>query len=83
MIVCVCHAVPEAALRHAVEAGLSLDEIARSTGAGTSCGICADDVARIVTADDRCDGDGSGSCPGCPRAAHAHRDRSAPRRDAA
>jgi bacterioferritin-associated ferredoxin len=84
MIVCVCHAVPDTALRRAAAAGLSADEIVRVTKAGTSCGVCATEVARIVGANDGCDGDGHGSCPGCPRAAVGRgTPQAAPERDAA
>jgi bacterioferritin-associated ferredoxin len=81
MIVCVCHAVPEAALLEGLEAGLSAEEIVRTTRAGTSCGVCATEVARIVGAGGGCKGDGSGGCAGCPCA--ATRSAVEPQREAA
>ncbi len=65
MIVCVCHAVPENAVRQAAEAGLSAAEIALRTRAGTSCGCCRDEVERIVTLARPCQG--GGDCARCPR----------------
>jgi bacterioferritin-associated ferredoxin len=65
MIACLCHAVTDAEIRAAAAAGRSVEEIARSTGAGTSCGCCAEYVAGIVREHQDC---GSRApCPGCPR----------------
>jgi bacterioferritin-associated ferredoxin len=83
VIVCLCHAVPDTTLRHAVQAGLSADEIVRATRAGTSCGVCAEAVARIVGANDGCARDEGHGCPDCPRAAGGHGSTAAPERDAA
>jgi bacterioferritin-associated ferredoxin len=69
VIVCICHAVPETALREAAALGLPIEEVVRETGAGTSCGCCADQVAEILARHQPCDGQGSRQCPGCPRAA--------------
>ncbi len=48
MIVCSCRAVSDREIRMAAEAGRSLSEIVRSTGATTDCGCCAQAVERIV-----------------------------------
>ena len=48
MIVCSCRAVSDREIRMAAEAGRSLDEIVRVTGATTDCGCCAGAVERIV-----------------------------------
>ncbi|HYS79560.1 MAG TPA: (2Fe-2S)-binding protein [Anaeromyxobacteraceae bacterium] len=65
MIVCSCHAVSDRALRDAVTAGLSHAQIVATSGAGTDCGHCRDDVAEIVTGSRDDHGCGNG-CPGCP-----------------
>jgi bacterioferritin-associated ferredoxin len=65
MIACLCHAVSEQALREAAAAGRSAEEVARATGAGTSCGTCAEAIAGILSGREACDGGGV-PCPGCP-----------------
>jgi bacterioferritin-associated ferredoxin len=47
MIVCLCRAVSDRAIRSAA-AGRNLDEVVRATGAGSDCGCCAEEVARIA-----------------------------------
>ncbi|HEY7724923.1 MAG TPA: (2Fe-2S)-binding protein [Anaeromyxobacteraceae bacterium] len=61
MIVCLCRAVSDHALR-AAAVGRSLDEVVRDTGVGSDCGCCAEEVARIVSAPCR-----EEPCAGCPR----------------
>ena len=67
MIVCLCHAVSDRALRDAVHAGAgSREEVVQATRAGTECGCCRAELSRVVEA-------ALGSCghevpcPGCPR----------------
>ncbi len=68
MIVCSCRAVSDRELRMAAEAGRSLGEIVRITGAGTDCGCCREQVERIVQAARPCR---DVPCAGCPGAAQA------------
>ncbi|WP_375500146.1 bacterioferritin-associated ferredoxin [uncultured Jatrophihabitans sp.] len=57
MYVCICHAVTDTQIHRAVDTGAdSLEQIGRTTRAGTSCGTCHDHIDEIVEA--RC-----GSCP--------------------
>ena len=63
MIVCSCRVVSDCELRMAAEAGRSLPEIVRSTGAGADCGCCAESVERIVAAARPCR---ATPCTGCP-----------------
>jgi bacterioferritin-associated ferredoxin len=65
MIVCSCNVVTDRELRMAAEAGRSLPEIVRVTGAGADCGCCADAVERIVTSARPCR---DTPCTGCPNA---------------
>jgi len=65
MIVCSCRAVSDRELRMAAEAGRSLREIVRSTGATTDCGCCAESVERIVSSSRPCRAE---PCTGCPNA---------------
>ncbi len=64
MIVCLCHGISDHAVRRAASTGASVQEIAHATGAGTSCGVCADAVERIVR-EEPCSS--PEPCPGCPR----------------
>jgi bacterioferritin-associated ferredoxin len=66
MIVCSCHAVSDSTLREAAATGLSPDEIAGITGAGSTCGACREVVADIV-AESHGPCRGAQACPGCPR----------------
>ena len=70
MIVCSCHAVSDRTLRDAASAGASLDEVLASTGAGSDCGCCKEDVAAIISEHHHgpCR---SAPCAGCPRRAAA------------
>ncbi|WP_375485075.1 bacterioferritin-associated ferredoxin [uncultured Jatrophihabitans sp.] len=57
MFVCICHAVTDEQVHDALDAGaMSVAEIGRATGAGSSCGSCHDHVEDLVEA--RC-----GACP--------------------
>jgi bacterioferritin-associated ferredoxin len=64
MYVCVCHAVPETVVAEWARAGLSAEEVAERTRAGTSCGLCAPDLAAVVSRHRRCERTG-GACTGC------------------
>ncbi len=65
MIVCVCRAISDRAVRAARAAGArTVEAIAAATGAGTLCGCCRDEMARIIAQPCKAD-----PCPGCPRAA--------------
>lgn len=64
MYLCICKAVPEAAVRGLAVDGLWVEEVGRITGAGTICGRCADVVAAVVAESKRCDRTG-GACTGC------------------
>ena len=49
MLVCHCNGVTERRVRSAVQAGAcTLREVARSCGAGASCGGCRPEIARIL-----------------------------------
>lgn len=49
MIVCSCHAINDAALESIVEAGASnMREVGDACGAGTDCGRCCRDIARLL-----------------------------------
>jgi bacterioferritin-associated ferredoxin len=66
MIVCVCKAVSDRAIRAARDAGATTPAlVAAATGAGTSCGCCRDAVARILAEPCRA----AAPCPGCPNRA--------------
>ncbi len=64
MYVCVCHPGPAAVVAEWARAGLSAEEVARRTRAGTSCGMCAAEVAAVVSRHRRCERTG-GPCTGC------------------
>lgn len=50
MIVCVCHNLNEKAVREAIERGCrSVAALARTTGAGSSCGQCVCDLRELVS----------------------------------
>ena len=68
MIVCSCRAVSERELRQAVEAGRSLADVVRLTGATADCGCCTAAVERIFSARRPCR---ATPCPGCRSAGHA------------
>ncbi len=67
MIVCSCRAISDREIRMAAEAGRSLAEIVRLTGATTDCGCCRESVERIVAAARPCR---DVPCAGCPNAGH-------------
>lgn len=50
MIVCVCRNVSDRTVRELASAGASLAEVIERTGAGTGCGHCRLDIARIHAA---------------------------------
>jgi bacterioferritin-associated ferredoxin len=69
MIVCSCRAVSDHAIREAVRAGQCREEILASTGVGSDCGACMDDVDSLLgTPDGSCRPQ---PCAGCPRRAPA------------
>jgi len=72
MIVCSCHAVSDREIHRALEAGRSLEEVVRLTGATTDCGCCAEAVKRIAAATSPCR---STPCPDCPGAGTRHPER--------
>ncbi len=48
-IVCECYGVTNGDIKDAVEHGAStLEEVQDATGAATSCGVCTDDVQRVL-----------------------------------
>ena len=65
MIVGLCHAVPDTAVRAAAAAGYGPEEIAHETHAGTSCGCCSEAIARIVAESHRCRRHEGQRCVGC------------------
>jgi bacterioferritin-associated ferredoxin len=49
MILCVCAAVSDRAIRDVMDAGAStVGSVARITGAGTGCGACVCDIKRML-----------------------------------
>jgi bacterioferritin-associated ferredoxin len=66
VIVCVCHAVSDRAIRDAAAGGASLDDVARATRAGTSCGCCKETVKALLGTAAPCKPDAP--CAGCPKA---------------
>jgi bacterioferritin-associated ferredoxin len=70
MIVCVCRRVSDRAVDAAIDAGArDVDAIARSTGAGSDCGCCREELA--ARAEQRTSPCSSPPCAGCPRAVAA------------
>ena len=76
MIVCSCYAVSEARMRELVQAGASEHDIARLTGAGTSCGCCVDAVKALLSTE-RPPCRKEVPCPGCACAAPGTRAKAA------
>jgi bacterioferritin-associated ferredoxin len=65
MIVCVCRNVSDRAVARAIDGGArTAAEVARATGAGTSCGCCRATVEALLEARSPCEG---GGCEACPR----------------
>lgn len=57
MYVCICHAVTEGELGHALDSGaITLADVGIRTGAGTGCGTCHEHIEDLIEA--RC-----GTCP--------------------
>ncbi len=74
MIVCLCKAVNDRAVRAARDAGAeTVEAIGAATGAGTACGCCRGTIAAILAEPCR-----AVPCPDCPSRADA-----VPRRAAA
>jgi bacterioferritin-associated ferredoxin len=68
MIVCVCQRVSDRAIDAAIQAGArDLTSLSRTTGAGTDCGCCRDELAARAAAAHRSGPCSSPPCPGCPR----------------
>jgi bacterioferritin-associated ferredoxin len=66
VIVCVCRRVSDRAVGAAIDAGArTVEDVARVTGAGTSCGCCRPAIDLAVRAQAACS---DPPCPGCPRA---------------
>jgi bacterioferritin-associated ferredoxin len=63
MIVCLCRAVSDHAIRAASVAGQALEELVQATGAGSDCGDCSETVKRIAREARPCR---SEPCAGCP-----------------
>lgn len=67
MIVCLCEAVSDRAIRAARDAGAqTLEAVAAATGAGTGCGCCHGTIAKILA--EPCK---PVPCIGCPRRAES------------
>ena len=66
MIVCSCHAVSDTKLRELAHDGATVQDIARRTNAGTTCGCCVSQVREVVAAARGGCGK-SPACPGCTR----------------
>ncbi len=50
-LVCACRSVRAAAIGQAIDAGArDVDAVAETTGAGTNCGSCRPEIARLITA---------------------------------
>jgi bacterioferritin-associated ferredoxin len=65
MVLCLCKAVTDAAVRQVIEDGAtSVDEIGARCGAGTDCGGCRGSLADLVAADAHAC---AGNCSDCPR----------------
>lgn len=48
-IVCNCFSVTNGMIKEAVDNGATtLEEVQEATGAGTACGVCCEDVQRLV-----------------------------------
>lgn len=48
-IVCSCYSITNGMIKEAVDNGAStLEEVQEKTSAGTACGVCLDDVQRLV-----------------------------------
>jgi bacterioferritin-associated ferredoxin len=66
MIVCSCKAVSDRTVGALVESGArTVEDVARATGAGTDCGCCAGELARILA--ERTAPCPEPACAGCPR----------------
>lgn len=62
MYVCICHAVTDSDLDHAIDSGADcVESVGTATGAGTGCGMCHDVIEDVLAA----------KCVSCPLAALA------------
>ena len=67
MIVCLCRAVNDRAVRAARDAGArTVEAVGAATGAGTCCGCCKGTIAAILAEPCRAE-----PCPDCPSRADA------------
>jgi bacterioferritin-associated ferredoxin len=49
MYICICHAVSDSAIRHAVEEGVNnFRDLSFRTGCGTQCGSCVQQAREIM-----------------------------------
>jgi bacterioferritin-associated ferredoxin len=65
MIVCICGAVSDRAIRAARDAGAeTIEAIAAASGAGTGCGCCHGTIAKLLAEPCRLV-----PCAGCPKRA--------------
>jgi bacterioferritin-associated ferredoxin len=70
MIVCLCEAVSDRAIRAAREAGAqTLEAVAETTGAGSGCGCCHGAIAKVLAEAARPSPCRAVPCAGCPRSA--------------
>jgi bacterioferritin-associated ferredoxin len=70
MIVCMCEAVSDRAIRAAREAGAqTLEAVAAATGAGSGCGCCHATIAKVLAETSKPSPCRPVPCAGCPRAA--------------
>lgn len=66
MIVCLCRRVSDRTVSAALDAGAgSVEDVARATGAGTSCGCCHSTIEAMVQA--HAAACSEPPCVGCPR----------------
>jgi bacterioferritin-associated ferredoxin len=68
MIVCLCKAVSDRAVRDAIARGAgTLDEVALASGAGRDCGGCHGVLEEMLKGQPADHGKCSGNCAGCTR----------------
>jgi bacterioferritin-associated ferredoxin len=73
MIVCICEAVSDRAIRAARDAGAAtVAAVAAATGAGTGCGCCHGTIAKILAEPVRAVPCKPAPCAGCPNRAAAN-----------
>jgi bacterioferritin-associated ferredoxin len=70
MIVCLCEAVSDRAIRAAREAGAhTLEAVASATGAGSGCGCCHSTIEKVLAEPAKASPCKPVPCAGCPRSA--------------